>query len=79
MAHAAFWLLHVGAALFLWPALFVTVPAHLIYTAVRRPAPEPAAALEPAPVTHCPRCQTPSTPGTRHCRACGCALTSPEQ
>lgn len=26
-----FWLLHILALLFFWPALFLTIPLHLIY------------------------------------------------
>lgn len=25
-----FWILHIAAALFMWPALFITIPAHII-------------------------------------------------
>jgi uncharacterized paraquat-inducible protein A len=79
MVTVVFWLLHAAAALFLWPALFVTVPAHLVVAALRpRPAPEPAPEAAPAEArVACPRCQQPAPPRAHHCRACGCALPPP--
>ena len=35
MGHLPFLLLHLSACLFLWVLLYVTIPAHLIYIAVR--------------------------------------------
>lgn len=34
----AFWVLHAAACLFMFVGLFVTVPAHFIYNAVKRGA-----------------------------------------
>jgi hypothetical protein len=36
MGHAAFVLLHLIVIVFVFPALIVTIPLHLIYGAVRR-------------------------------------------
>jgi len=31
-----FWILHILAALFFWPALFITIPLHILTGAVQK-------------------------------------------
>lgn len=71
--HFVLLVLHVLAVLF-WPAaLFVTIPAHLIYAAVgAKSRTEPM----PTPDTHvrCPDCRELVLKEARVCKHCGCKL-----
>jgi hypothetical protein len=44
LAHLTFTVLHVLAVLFFWPGVFLTVPLHLIYSAMPNRPSEPIAA-----------------------------------
>lgn len=71
MGTLLFIVLHTLAALFGAVLLFVTIPAHLIYLAVRnRGEPKPNAA------THrkCPDCRELVLHDARVCKHCGCRL-----
>lgn len=70
MGHALFWLLHLGAVVLGMWALIVTIPLHLIYTAVRpRRATEASVAMRA-----CPECREPIRADARKCKHCGSAV-----
>lgn len=75
MGHLVFMLLHAVALLFAAWLLLVTIPAHLIYSAVasRR---DDASSQRPTPDTHvlCPDCREPVRKDARVCKHCGCRL-----
>lgn len=66
-----FFLLHLAAIAFAPIMLLVTVPAHLIYSAIRKRG-EPA----PTPGTHvkCPDCRELVKKDANTCKHCGCRL-----
>lgn len=71
MGNLLFIVLHTLAALFGAVLLFVTIPAHLIYLAVRsRSGPKPS------PATHvkCPECRELVLHDAKVCKHCGCRL-----
>lgn len=72
MGHIIFMVLHIVALFFLAWALVVTVPLHIIYTALAsRGAPD-----RPTRATHvrCPDCQELILKEARVCKHCGCKL-----
>jgi hypothetical protein len=73
MAHTVFIVLHLIAVLFGWILLFVTIPAHLIYTAVSRRG---KGGNGPTPDTHvkCPDCRELVLNEANVCKHCGCKL-----
>jgi len=68
MGHVVFLLLHIAAALLLWPLLFLTLPLHLIYAGTKRPG--------TSFWTHvrCPRCRNEISKQASVCTHCGCEL-----
>ena len=67
------WLLHLGAVLFYWPALFITIPLHILVNVIRsRPTAE-----QPTPDTHvhCPDCRELVRKDAKICKHCRCQLT----
>jgi hypothetical protein len=67
------WILHIIAVLFYLPALFVTIPLHLIVSVLQRQqAPD-----RPTPDTHvhCPDCRELVRKDARVCKHCHCSLT----
>ena len=72
MGHLIFIILHFVALLFGAVFLFVTIPAHLIYAAVRKKR-DPNA---PTPRTHvrCPDCKELVLREANVCNHCGCKL-----
>lgn len=73
MGHLMFLLLHFIAVLFGAVFLFFTIPAHLIYAAVRSKKRDPDA---PRPDTHvrCPGCKEFVLKEANVCKHCGCKL-----
>ena len=74
MAHLIFIALHFIAVLFTGTILlFITIPAHLIYTAVRS---NKQRGSQPSPHTHikCPDCRQLVEKDARVCAHCGCRL-----
>lgn len=73
MAHFIFILLHIAAVLFGFVFLIVTIPAHLIYSAI---AGRTTASGAPTPETHvlCPDCKELVRKEARVCKHCGCSL-----
>ena len=71
MGHLLFLLLHLAALVFGVVGLFVTLPAHLIYAAIR--SNRSAEADHPSPWTHvkCPACAELIRKDARVCRHCG--------
>jgi hypothetical protein len=74
MGHVIFIVLHVIAVLFGMVLLVVTIPAHLIYAAVKSKA-RPAGDA-PSPLTHvrCPDCKELVLAEAVKCKHCGTAL-----
>lgn len=71
--HLIFVLLHLAAFLFLTPALFLTVPLHLLVAVLsQRNGKVPA----PTPSTHvrCPDCQELVLMQAKRCKHCGITL-----
>ena len=67
------WLLHLAAVIFYLPALFVTIPLHIIVAALQqRKDPE-----QPTPDTHvrCPDCRELVRKDARLCKHCRTQLT----
>ena len=73
MGHFIFLVLHIVALLFGAVLLFVSIPAHLIYVAVKTKKPNPNA---PTPETHvrCPDCRELVLKEARVCKHCDCKL-----
>jgi cytochrome c oxidase assembly factor CtaG len=69
--------LHVIAFLFAAVLLFITIPAHLIYIAVKAKKRDPSA---PNPFTHvrCPDCKELVRKEATVCKHCGCKLVPQE-
>lgn len=65
MGHLVFILMHLGALLFWLPALFVTIPLHVIYAATRKAAPNGL---------KCPDCKEVVDREARVCKHCGAQL-----
>jgi hypothetical protein len=67
------WLLHLAAMIFYLPALFVTIPLHII-VAVLEQRKDPA---QPTPDTHvrCPDCREVVRKDARICKHCRTQLT----
>lgn len=86
MGHFLFILLHLAAlVLFAW-ALFLTVPLHILFVAVRKPSAEKPFIPGPGdikngyvPEVHCPDCRELVRADARKCKHCGTALTPPTQ
>jgi hypothetical protein len=74
VGHFIFFVLHVTAALFAFVLLVVTIPAHLIYAAIKSKA-KPAGDA-PSPLTHvrCPDCKELVLAEAVKCKHCGAAL-----
>jgi hypothetical protein len=76
MGHLIFVALHVVAILFGFALLMLTIPAHLIYGAVKsRNAPQESANA-PTPRSHvkCPDCRELVQKEANVCKHCGCKL-----
>lgn len=73
MGHLIFVILHATALLFGAVLLFLTIPAHLVYAAVRTKKHDPDA---PRPNTHdrCPDCKEFVRNEAKVCKHCGCKL-----
>jgi hypothetical protein len=73
MGHVIFILLHVIALLFGAVMLVITIPAHLIYSAVRMNRPRDK---KPNAWTHvkCPDCRELVLKDASVCKHCGCKL-----
>jgi hypothetical protein len=71
MGHLVFLVLHVAAIVVYPAALWLTVPLHVIYAALR-----PRAAPRPNPWTHvrCPDCRELIRKDAAVCSHCGCRL-----
>lgn len=79
MGHVLLFALHVIAIFFYWPALFVTMPAHLVYGIMtaqsdkaeraQEQARDAAALLRP-----CSKCAEPIQRAAVVCRYCGAAV-----
>ena len=81
MGHVVFLVLHLLAFIFIWPGLLVTVPAHLIYAAVKGRQPKGrSAADEPNARTHvrCPECRELVRMDATRCKHCSAPLV-PQQ
>lgn len=75
MGHVIFVILHIIAALFGYVLLIVTIPAHLIYSAVS--AGKPRGHSKPMQYTHvrCPDCKELVLKEANICKHCRCKLT----
>ena len=73
MGHLIFIVLHLIALLFGAILLFVTIPAHLIYIAMKSKKRDPNA---PTPWSHvrCPDCKELVLKEATVCKHCGCKL-----
>ena len=67
-----FWLLHLAAVVFFLPALFVTIPLHIITAVLQRKnrSDEP----HPDSHVHCPDCREFVRKDAKKCKHCGCPL-----
>ena len=77
MGHLLFLLLHTVALLTGAVWLFITIPLHIVYSAVgRRNAPAPGPESQASPRTHvkCPDCRELVQKDARVCKHCGCKL-----
>jgi hypothetical protein len=79
MGHLALLVIHGCAALFFWPALFLTVPAHLVYgvmagNATARDRERDAAEAAEAQLRPCPACAEKIQRAATVCRFCGIAV-----
>ncbi|MES2959779.1 MAG: hypothetical protein V4792_16440 [Pseudomonadota bacterium] len=74
MGHLLFIFLHLVAVIFAGVGLFITIPGHLIYAAVRGNKPEEPA--QPSPRSHvkCPDCREFVMKDARKCKHCGAPL-----
>lgn len=71
MGNFIFCILHLFAIVFGFIFLFITIPAHLIYSGVSR-KPGPPITPEHVPDdTICPNCNALVTGGARYCWSCG--------
>lgn len=71
MGHFIFIVLHlIGIMTGLW-MLVVTVPAHLIYAAVKGNKPKVSAQPDAATHTSCPHCAEPILRAAKVCKHCG--------
>lgn len=76
MGHLVLLAIHGAAALFFWPALFVTIPGHLVYgvmagNASAREREEEARAAQDAQLRACPKCAEKIQRAAAVCRFCG--------
>jgi hypothetical protein len=76
MGHLVFLVLHFVAILFGFVFLMLTIPAHLIYGAVKsRNAPaDGATAISPRSHVKCPDCRELVQKEAKVCKHCGCKL-----
>lgn len=67
-----FWGLHLAAVLLYWPALFITIPLHILVATLNRRHNSD----QPSPDTHvhCPDCRELVRKDARICKHCRCAL-----
>jgi ribosomal protein L37AE/L43A len=76
MGHLALLLMHGLAALFFWPALFLTIPIHLLYGVLAgnqsaREREREAAEIAEAQLRACPACAEKIQRAATVCRFCG--------
>lgn len=76
MGHLVLLAIHGAAALFFWPALFVTIPGHLVYGvmasgASAREREREARTTADAQLRACPKCAEQIQRAASVCRFCG--------
>jgi len=72
MGHVLFCILHFFAVLFGFVFLFVTIPAHIIYSVIKKKKQDTPPPLPKYKI--CPKCQTKNRVTDYNCINCGSAL-----